>query len=91
MKENNYQNNTGELLNEITKNGKLEIKDLIQSKYGDEWSANKILESCKGFQSMLFITPPKLHDIQSPIASPSPLLDIMHSLNSLIIDDEERK
>ena len=36
MKENSYQNNTGELLNEITKNGKLEIKDLIQSKYGDE-------------------------------------------------------
>ena len=91
MKENSSLNNTSILLNEIAKNGKLEIKDLIQSKYGEEWSANEILESWKGFQSMLFITPPKLHDMHSPAASPSPLLDIMHSLNSLISDDEEWK
>ena len=91
MKGNNFQNNTGEFLNEITKNGKLEIKDLIHSEYGNQWNANEILESWKGFQSMLFITPPKLHDVHSPVASPSPLLDIMNSLNNLLSDDEERK
>ena len=73
------------------KNGKLEIKDLIQSKYGDQWNADEILENWKGFQSMLFITPPKLNDLQSPAISPSPLIDIMHSLNNLLPDEEERK
>lgn len=39
---------------------------------------------------MLFITPPKIHDIRSPSPSPSPLIDIMQSLNNLLSDDEER-
>lgn len=90
MKENSCPNNTGSLLHEM-KNGKLEIKDLIQSKYGDNWNADEILESWKGFQSILFITPPKINDFQSPAVSPSPLIDIMHSLNNLLPDDEERK
>lgn len=40
---------------------------------------------------MLFITPPKLSDFCSPSPSPSPLLDVMNSLNSLLEDDSERK
>jgi hypothetical protein len=40
---------------------------------------------------MLFITPPKLHEFKSPSPSPSPILDIMQSLNDLLSDEEERK
>lgn len=82
-------NNNRGFLNEFTKNGKLEIKDLINSKDGHQWKANEILESCKGFQSMLFITPPKLYDFKSP--SPSPLIDIMQSLNDILSTEEEKR
>lgn len=40
---------------------------------------------------MLFITPPKIHDFQSPSPSPSPLLDIMQSLNDILSTEEEKK
>lgn len=40
---------------------------------------------------MLFITPPKIHDFKSPSPSPSPLLDIMHSLNNILSDEDEKK
>ena len=82
-------NNNKEFFNEFTKNGKLEIKDLINSKDGHQWRANEILESCKGFQSMLFITPPKIYDFKSP--SPSPLIDIMQSLNDILSTEEEKR
>mmetsp|Transcript_9993 Transcript_9993/g.11356 ORF Transcript_9993/g.11356 Transcript_9993/m.11356 type:complete len:120 (+) Transcript_9993:276-635(+) len=42
-----------------------------------------------GFQSMLFLTPPKIHDFKSP--SPSPLLDIMQSLNDILSSEEEKQ
>ena len=69
----------------------MEIRDLIASKDGLNSQADKILSSRTGFQSMLFITPPKLHEFKSPSPSPSPILDIMQSLNDLLADDEERK
>jgi len=40
---------------------------------------------------MLFLTPPKIHDFKSPSPSPSPLLDIMQSLNDMLADEEVRK
>ena len=38
---------------------------------------------------MLFITPPKLYDFKSP--SPSPLIDIMQSLNDILSTEEEKR
>ena len=90
MNVNNCLNNKNGLFEQITKDGKLEIKDLIKGNNGKNCKADQILES-KGFQSMLLITPPKIHEFKSPSPSPSPLLDIMHSLNNMLSDDDEKK
>ena len=84
-------NSKHNLLNELSQNKKLEINDFIEAKEGYEWNASEILESWKGFQSMLFLTPPKIHDFKSPSPSPSPLLDIMQSLNDILSSEEEKR
>jgi hypothetical protein len=40
---------------------------------------------------MLFITPPKINGSEDWSPSPSPLLDVMHSLNTLLDDDAHKK
>ncbi len=42
-----------------------------------------------GFQSMLFLTPPKIDSMSPPIQSP--LLEVMDNLNSLLQEEEEGK
>lgn len=39
---------------------------------------------------MLFATPPKVDDFNSPSPSPSPLIDIMQSLNDILPNEEEK-
>lgn len=45
MKGNSFLNNTTTLFQDITKSGKLEIKDLIKANDGSQYKANQILES----------------------------------------------
>ena len=52
---------------------------------------NNTWSSSLYFQSKLFITPPKINGLDSKSPSPSPLLDVMNSLNNLLEDDNERK
>lgn len=54
------------------------------------FQSNESLESRKDFHSMLFLTPPKIHDLKSPEPSPSPLIGIMQSLTDMLADDEEK-
>lgn len=55
-----------------------------------QFQTDESLESRKDFQSMLFLTPPKIHDLKSPEPSPSPLIGIMQSLTDMLADDEEK-
>ncbi|CAI2367263.1 unnamed protein product [Moneuplotes crassus] len=85
----NSEDIQNEFLNNFSEQNQLTIKDLIRGKDGEEYNVNEILESCKGFQSMLFLTPPKINEMKS--SSPSPLIDIMKSLNDILSTDEEKK
>lgn len=40
---------------------------------------------------MLFATPPKIDDFRSPSPSPSPLIDIMNSLNDILSNEDEKR
>ena len=81
--------NTNNLLQEITKTAWQELQGNQQVTPRSKKDSNEVLASKKGFQSMLFITPPKIHEISSP--SPSPLIDIMQSINHLLSDEDQNK
>lgn len=75
----------------LSKNWKFNIKELLDSNPDNTNSqTTEILESWKVFQSMLFATPPKVDDFNSPSPSPSPLIDIMQSLNDILPNEEEK-
>lgn len=78
------------LFENLSKNWKFNIKELLDSNTDNSSQATEILESWKVFQSMLFATPPKVDDFKSPSPSPSPLIDIMQSLNDILPNEEEK-
>ncbi len=77
-----------EFLDKFSEENQLKITDLIRGEDDEEYNVDEILESCKGFQSMLFLTPPKINETK--YSSPSPLIDIMQSLNDILSTDEEK-